>query len=79
MTIISIEEFRKQMDRYLAATAQNDIVLTQDGKPCYVLRSIRADNGDDVVESAEFWAMIRQRRQEQGIPWEDAKKQLDLD
>jgi prevent-host-death family protein len=81
MTQVSLEEFRKHLDRYLAETGQGDVVLTQDGKPWLVLRSI-ADDQDRLsaayASSPEFWEMIRQRRQERGIPWEQAKQLLDL-
>lgn len=81
MTTVTVEEFRNQLDHYLAATAQHDIVLTQDGRPCYLVRSIRdgSDERDELVESPEFWSLIRQRRQEKGIPWDEAKKQLNFE
>jgi len=82
VTVISIEQFRAQLDRYLAATTESDVVLTRDGKPCFLLRAIPDAQGsetDEHEDSAEFWRMIRQRRQEQSIPWEEAKKQLDLE
>jgi hypothetical protein len=31
------------------------------------------------ANSAEFWQMIHDRRQEKGIPWEEAEKVLDLE
>ena len=31
------------------------------------------------ANSPEFWQMIQQRRKEPGIPWGEARKQLDLD
>jgi hypothetical protein len=39
---------------------------------------------EDVMTMGEyfdkaFWEMIEKRRQEKGISWEEAKKQLDLD
>jgi hypothetical protein len=46
------------------------------------LKAITAENDDDstsFTQSAEFWQMIRERRQEQGISWEEARKELGLD
>ena len=80
MTVISVEEFRGQVDHYLDATAAGDVVLTRDGKPVAVLKAFQ-ENGEDshaFAESPEFWRMIRACRQEKGIPWEEARKQLDL-
>jgi antitoxin (DNA-binding transcriptional repressor) of toxin-antitoxin stability system len=81
MTVISVEEFRVHVDHYLDATAKGEVVLTRDGKPVAILKAIQengADVSDTFAESPEFWRMIHQRRQEQGIPWEEARKQLDL-
>jgi hypothetical protein len=79
---LSVEEFRSHVDQFLEATAQEDIVLTRDGKPWVVIRAVTLDlDGDSAAfaDSAEFWRMIRLRRQEQGIPWEEAEKLLNLD
>ena len=39
MTTITIEEFRAQVDSYLAAAAQETVVVTQDGLPWIVLHA----------------------------------------
>ena len=36
-------------------------------------------DSQEFADSEAFWKMIQERRQETGIPWEEAKKQLDLD
>ena len=82
MTTVSAEEFRVHPEKYLAETAKGDVVLTQDGEPWVVLRAV--DDDQDRLSSAyanstEFRQMIQQRRQEPCIPWDEAKKQLDLD
>jgi prevent-host-death family protein len=82
MRTVSVEEFRDHPDEYLAETAQGDVVLTQDGQPWVVLRAV--DDDQDrlsavYAKSPQFWQMIQQRRQEQGIPWEEARKQLNLE
>jgi prevent-host-death family protein len=79
MTTVTIEEFRAQLDSYLAAAARETVVVTQDGQPWIVLHAA-GDNGDvDFAQSPAFWRLIQERRGEQGIPWEEARKQLDLD
>jgi prevent-host-death family protein len=82
MTIVSVEEFRVRPDQYLAEAATGDVVLTQDGEPWVVLRAVDADQdrlSAAYASAPEFRRLIQQRRQEQGIPWEEAKKQLGLD
>ncbi len=79
MTTVTIEEFRAHLDSFLAVAAQDTVVVTQDGKPWIVLHPA-GDNGDtDFAQSPAFWRLIHERRNEQGIPWEEARKQLDLD
>jgi prevent-host-death family protein len=81
MTTISVEELRANLDRYLATAATEDIVVTRDGKPFVVLQAV-PENGDAdaalLGKSEAFWEMVRQRRQEPGIPWNEARKQLEL-
>lgn len=82
MTTVSVEEFRAHPDQYLAATATGDVVLTQGGKPWVVLRSVHEDQdrlSAAYANSPEFWQMIQQRRQEQGIRWEEARPLLGLE
>ena len=82
MTTVSLQEFRLQPDKYLAATANGDVVLTQDGEPWVVLRAVDEDQerlSAAYANSAEFWRMIQERRKEQGIPWAEAKKQLNME
>ncbi len=82
MTTISVEEFRANPDQYLAETAKGDVVLTQDGKPWVVVRAVDDDQkrlSAAYAQSSEFWHMIQERRQEKAIPWEEARRQLDLE
>ena len=78
MTVVSVEDFRADVDQYLAATAKGGVVLTRDGKPVAILQGIPEDaESAALAGSSEFWRMIHERRQEPGIPWEEARKQLD--
>jgi PHD/YefM family antitoxin component YafN of YafNO toxin-antitoxin module len=82
MNTVSIEEFRAHLDKYLVNAASSDVVLTREGKPWLVLRAIRLEEdeaSEALTRRPEFWQMIRERRQEQGIPWEEARKELGLD
>jgi antitoxin (DNA-binding transcriptional repressor) of toxin-antitoxin stability system len=83
MKTVSIADFRKQFDQYLAAVGDEDIVLlSDDGNPCALLQAIPADadpHAASFARSPEFWQMIHQRRQEEAIPWDEAKEQLTFD
>ena len=82
MKTVTVDEFRDHPDQYLAEAAQGDVVLTQDGEPWVVLRSVASDQDRlslAYAESPEFWQMIRERRHEPAVPWDEAKKQLGLD
>jgi hypothetical protein len=78
----SVEEFRSHVDQFLEETARGDVILMRDGKPWVVIRAVTEDlDGESArfANSAEFWHLIHRRRQEQGIPWEEAEKHLGLD
>ena len=82
MTTVSVEEFRAHPDQYLAETANGDVVLTQNGKPWVILRNVEEDQNRlsaAFATSPEFRQLIQRRRQEPAIPWEEARKQLELD
>lgn len=79
MTNVSLNDFRLNPDEYLAAAATGDVVVTQDGEPWIVLRAV--DDDQDrlsavYASSPEFRRLIEERRREQSIPWDEAKKQL---
>ena len=81
MRMVSMEEFRAHVDPFLEETAHGDVILTRDGKPWLVIRAVQEDldrDSEHFANSAEFWQLVHLRRQEQGIPWEDAEKLLDL-
>ena len=81
MKIVTIDEFRERLDEHLAGAAENDVVLTQHGKPYVIIKAVPegVDLGSAAYEtSTEFWEMIHLRRREEGIPWEEAVKVLNL-
>jgi len=82
MKVVSTEEFRNHLDQYLASAAREEIVLTENGQPYILLQGIsdsRAAESASWGSSPAFWDMIRQRRQEQAIRWEEAKQQLGVE
>ena len=69
MTTVSVEEFREQVDRYLALAVDGEVVLTQQGKPWIVLQGLPGDpevESEAFAHSKEFWQMIQQRRRGKG-------------
>jgi antitoxin (DNA-binding transcriptional repressor) of toxin-antitoxin stability system len=77
MKTVEIEEFEANLDRYFAEIQTEAIVITRKGKPCAVLHGVADDvETAELAHSAEFWAMIEQRREEPTVSWEEAKKDL---
>ncbi|MBI2190465.1 MAG: hypothetical protein HYU36_00605 [Planctomycetes bacterium] len=61
----------------MAETSKDDVVFTQDGRPYAILKAIPAGiklEGAFNETSARFRRMIQDRREERGIPWEEAKR-----
>jgi prevent-host-death family protein len=80
--MIELDQFRAQLEEALAETDRGGVVVTRNGKPWIVLHQVN-ENWDAesaaLAQSAEFWEMIRQRRSEAAIPWEEAKRRLGVD
>jgi antitoxin (DNA-binding transcriptional repressor) of toxin-antitoxin stability system len=74
---IDAEQLAANVDQYLRDSRSEAIIVTQAGRPCAVLHGFNYDDEQmQLVNSPEFWAMIRQRRNGPTIPWEVAKEQL---
>lgn len=79
---IELEQFRDQLEEALAETDRGGVIVTRHGKPWIVLHHVTEDwdaESAALAQSPEFWEMIRQRRAETTIPWDEAKRQLGVD
>jgi hypothetical protein len=78
MKTVDAGQFAANVDQYLRDSLSESIILTKGGRPCAVVQGLDYDDEQLLlVNSPEFWSMIRQRRQGPTIPWEIAKKQLE--
>ncbi len=78
MKTIDIAQFSANPQQYVNDSQQEAIVVTREGRPCAVLHGVDDDlETAELAHSAEFWAMIEQRRRETTIPWEEAKRRLE--
>jgi hypothetical protein len=78
MRTVDAGHFAANVHQYLRDSLSEAIILTESGKPRAVVRGLDYDEEQiELVISAEFWAMIRERRKAPTIPWEVAKKQLE--
>jgi hypothetical protein len=79
---IEFDQFREQLDQTLSEIDHGGVIVTRRGKPWFIVHPVSEDLDAESIalaQSPEFWEMISQRRREVGIPWEDAKRELDLD
>jgi|tagenome__1003787_1003787.scaffolds.fasta_scaffold19239077_2 hypothetical protein len=78
MKTVDAGQFAANVDQYLQDSRSEAIIVTQAGRPCAVVHGLKYDDEQmELVNSAEFWSMIRQRRQGSTIPWDVAKKQME--
>jgi hypothetical protein len=78
MKTVEAGQFAANVHQYLRDSLSEVIVLTEAGKPCAVVHGLDYDQEQlQLVNSPEFWSMIRQRRHGPTIPWEVAKQQLE--
>lgn len=77
MKTVDAGQFAANVNQYLQDSQSEPFILTLAGKPCAVVQGVNYDQEQlGVVNSAEFWSMIRERRQRETVPWEEAKKRL---
>jgi hypothetical protein len=79
---IELDQFRDRLDQTLAETEHGGVILTRQGKPWIILHAVTEDwdaESAALAQSPDFWEMISQRRREEPIPWEEAKRKLGLD
>ncbi len=78
MKTVDAAQFAANVKQYLQESLTEAIVLTQAGKPCAVVHGLDYDEEQmHLINSAEFWTMIQERRKGPTIPWEIAKQQLE--
>ena len=79
MKCVEAAQLAANINQYLQDSQSETIIVTQAGKPCAVVHGLDYDDEQmELVNSPEFWAMIRQRRKEgPTIPWKVAKKELE--
>ncbi len=77
MKTVEAGQFAANVDQYLRDSLSEAIVVTQAGKPCAVVHGLDYDDEQlQLVNSPEFWSMIKERRKGATIPWEVAKERL---
>ena len=82
MFIMELSQFRERLDEACARAEQGVLIITRQGKPWLVAHSVtQAWDAESaaLVRSPRFWEMVTQRRGEEGIPWEEAKRQCEFD
>jgi hypothetical protein len=78
MKTVEAGQFAANVDRYLQDSQSEAIIVTRAGRPCAVVHGLDYDDEQmELVNSPEFWSMIRERRRGPTIPWEVAKKRLE--
>jgi hypothetical protein len=78
MKTVEAGQFAANVHQYLRDSLSEAIIVTEAGKPCAVVHGLDYDEEQfELINSPEFWSMIRERRKEPTIPWEVANKQLD--
>ena len=77
MKTVEAGQFAANVHQYLRDSLSEAIIVTEAGKPCAVVNGLDYDEEQtELINSPEFWAMIKERRKGPTIPWEIVKKQL---
>ncbi len=79
---MELDQFRDHLDDVLAETEHGGVIVTRGGKPWIIVHPVSEDWDAELAalaQSAEFWEMIRERRREVAIPWDEAKRRLSVE
>jgi hypothetical protein len=77
MKSVDAGQFAANVHQYLKDSLSEAIVVTEAGKPCAVVHGLDYDEEQlQLVNSPEFWEMIKERRKSPTIPWDVAKNRL---
>lgn len=78
MKTIDASQFAANVDQYLSDSRAEVIVVTRGGRPCAVIQGLDYDDEQiELVNSPEFWSMIRERREQPTISGDVVKQRLD--
>jgi hypothetical protein len=79
MKSIDAGQLAANVDQYLRDSLSEAIIVTQAGRPCAVLQGLAYDDEQlKLANSPTFWAMIKERRSQPTIPWDEAKQRLNV-
>ena len=78
MKELTLEQFSQQPQIYLQAAQQEQLLITQNGKPVVLVLGVENRDPEDwqLQTSAEFWQMIAERRQCPTIPLNKVEAEL---
>ena len=70
MKRLTLEQLSEQLQDYVRSAQQEQILITQNGKPIAILLGLENIDPEqwNLQLSPEFWQMIRDRRQRPTIP-----------
>jgi hypothetical protein len=80
MKKVTIDEFTKDAKALLAHSQRERVIVMKNRQPIAQLVAITNKDEEDLAleEDPAFWQMIRERRKEKTIPFEEVKKRLGL-
>jgi hypothetical protein len=77
MKAVEAGQFAENLNQFLEDSRTETIVVTQAGKPCALVHGLDYDEEDlQLINSKQFWALIRESRKSATIPLEVAEKRL---
>lgn len=80
MKQLTLEQLSQQLQDYVQVVQQEQILITQNGKPIALLLGLENFDPEQwkLQLSAEFWQMIGERRQRATIPLAEVEAMLDI-
>jgi len=77
MKAVEVGQFAENLHQFLEDSRSETIVVTQAGKPCALVHGLDYDEEDlELINSKQFWSLIRESRNSPTMPLEVAEERL---
>jgi prevent-host-death family protein len=79
MRTVTASQLKSKAEELLQLRHGEQVLITRAGKPIAVLTNVSGYDAEDIelASSPEFWRMIKDRRQEKTIPFEELMARID--
>ena len=79
MKTIAVRELQKKIKETISESQKDRVIITRNGKPAAILIGVDGQEWESVILETDpgFWRMIRQRRKEPALSYDELVSRLE--